>query len=140
MAYPVQKALTDDQIDRALAQGRLADLREPRAIQARYDRRRQMIVVELSNGCSFTFPPHLGQGLENATDDELADITILGTGYGLQWEALDLDLSVPGLLAGIFGTRSHMARLAGGVSTPAKARAARMNGAKGGRPRRVSST
>jgi len=28
---------------------------------------------------------------------------ILGRGYGLHWEALDADLSVPGLLAGLFG-------------------------------------
>jgi len=42
---------------------------------------------------------------------------------------------VPGLLAGVFGTRKHMARLAGQQTSPAKAEAARANGAKGGRPR-----
>jgi hypothetical protein len=56
-------------------------------------------------------------------------------GYGLHWEALDVDLSIPGLIAGIFGTRSYMARRAGQATSPAKAAAARANGAKGGRPR-----
>ena len=58
-----------------------------------------------------TFPARLAQGLENATDDELAAVEILGLGYGLHWEALDADLSVPGLLAGRFGTKAYMADL-----------------------------
>jgi Protein of unknown function (DUF2442) len=138
MADHLAPTLTDAQIDAAIAEGSVADLSEPRATKVRYDRRRDSIVVELSNGCSFAFPPRLGQGLENATDDQLAEVTILGAGYGLHWAALDVDLSIQGLLAGIFGTRAHMARLAGRVSTPAKAQAARANGAKGGRPRKLS--
>ena len=61
---------------------------------------------------------------------------MLGTGTGLHWEALDADLSVPGLLAGLFGTRAFMARQAGRATSPAKAAAARANGARGGRPRK----
>jgi hypothetical protein len=140
MAELLAATLTDSQIDVAIARGHLTLQSEPRATKVRYDRRRQMVIVTLDNACSFAFPSRLGQGLEAATEDELANVSILGAGYGLHWEGLDVDLSIQGLLAGIFGTRSHMARLAGGVSTPAKARAARMNGAKGGRPRRVSST
>jgi hypothetical protein len=92
--------------------------------------------VELTNGCAFAFPPRLVQGLEQATDDQLGTVELLGAGSGLHWEALDTDLSVPGLLAGMFGTAAHMARLAGQARSPAKAAAARRNGAKGGRPRK----
>ncbi|MBC7669125.1 MAG: DUF2442 domain-containing protein, partial [Gemmatimonadaceae bacterium] len=92
------------------------------------------IVVELASGSAFAFPARLGQGLEAATDEELARVVIPGAGYGLHWEALDVDLSIPGLAAGIFGTRAHMARLAGRGASAAKAAAARANGAKGGRP------
>lgn len=63
-------------------------------------------------------------------------VEILGAGTGLHWEALDLDLSVPELLNGLFGTRAQMARLAGQGRSEAKAAAARANGAKGGRPRK----
>ncbi|HTU54433.1 MAG TPA: DUF2442 domain-containing protein [Acetobacteraceae bacterium] len=127
---------TDAAIDAALERGRAARLNEPRAAAARYDRERDRVIVELSNGCSFAFPPHLAEGLEDATADKLAEVQILGAGYGLHWEALDVDLSVPDLLAGLFGTKSYMARLAGRASSAAKAAAARANGAKGGRPRK----
>jgi hypothetical protein len=49
-----------------------------------------------------------------------------------------VDISLPGLMNGIFGTRAHMARLAGSATSPAKAAAARANGAKGGRPRKTA--
>lgn len=126
--------LTKTQFDAALERGRLAQLNEPRAAAARYDHQLGRVVVELMNGCTFTFPPRLVQGLEGATEDQLAQVEILGLGYGLHWEALDADLSVPGLLAGLFGTKTYMARHAGQAKSPAKAAAARANGAKGGRP------
>ena len=101
--------LTDTQIDEALARGAAARRTEPRATAARYDRRAGRVIVELSNGCTFAFPARLAQGLERATDEQLAEVEVLGTGTGLHWEALDADLSVPGLLAGLFGTRAFMA-------------------------------
>jgi hypothetical protein len=128
--------LTDAQIDAATARGQAARRQEPRATAARYDRQLGRLIVELTNGCSFAFPPRLAQGLETATEEQLAQVEILGAGTGLHWEALDADLSVPGLLAGLFGTRAHMARHAGQTTSPAKAAAARANGARGGRPRK----
>ena len=128
--------LTDTQIDQALDRGRTVRLSEPRAAAARYDRRSGRVIVDLTNGCIFAFPPKLAQGLEAATAEQLAQVEILGAGSGLHWEALDTDLSIPGLLAGLFGTKSYQAQQAGRATTPAKAAAARANGAKGGRPRR----
>jgi len=82
-------------------------------------------------------------GLEEASDDALAEVEILGLGFGLHWERLDVDLSVPGLLAGLFGTKTYMDREraahAGSATSLAKAAAARRNGAKGGRPRKWAS-
>lgn len=127
---------TDAEIDAALARGEAKRRTEPRAAAARYDAAADRVVVELTNGCAFVFPPRLAQGLEDATPEQLAAVEVQGVGYGLHWEALDADLSVPGLMAGLFGTAAHMARLAGRVTSPAKAAAARANGARGGRPRR----
>ena len=116
---------------------------EPRARAARYDRRTGCMRVALTNGCSFAFPARKAQGLERASDEDLARVEILGLGLGLHWEPLDVDLSIPGLLAGLFGTKAFMDRQraahAGSATSPAKALAARRNGAKGGRPRKSAS-
>lgn len=127
---------TDAAIDAALERGRVAHESEPRATMARYDRASGRVIVDLENGCTFAFPPRLAQGLEGATDDQLAAVELLGRGYGLHWEELDVDLSLPGLMAGLFGTKAWMARRAGQTTSAAKAAAARANGAKGGRPRK----
>jgi hypothetical protein len=129
------REISDAELDAALARGKVAQAAEPRASKARFDHRRGRVIVDLTNGCTFAFPPRLAQGLETATNEQLDRVEILGAGYGLHWEALDVDLSIPGLLAGIFGTRAYMARQAGRTTSPAKASAARRNGAKGGRPR-----
>jgi hypothetical protein len=128
--------LTDAQIDAALERGLATRLHEPRAAGARYDGRLGRVIVELTNGCTFSFPPKLAQGLEAATEEQLSQVEILGAGSGLHWEALDADLSIPGLLAGLFGTKAYLAQQAGRATSPAKAAAARANGTKGGRPRR----
>jgi hypothetical protein len=127
---------TDAQIEAALQRGADARAFEPRAASVRFDGATGRIAVELTNGCAFVFPPQAAQGLENATAAQLAQVEILGAGSGLHWEALDVDLSVPGLLAGVFGTKSWLARRAGQTRSSAKAAAARANGAKGGRPRK----
>ena len=128
--------LTNAEIQEAIERGHIAQQKEPRAKAARYDKRKDRIIVDLTNGCSFTFPPVIAQGLESAAPEDLASVEILGAGYGLHWEALDVDLSIPGLLAGLFGTKAYMARRDGQSTSPAKAAAARKNGRKGGRPRK----
>lgn len=129
--------LSDADLDAAFERGREAQRDEPRAASARYDPAAGRIVVELTNGCAFAFPPGLVADLRGADAATLAAVEVAGVGYGLHWEALDLDLSIPGLLAGSFGTARHMARLAGRARSPAKAAAARANGLKGGRPRKT---
>lgn len=82
----------------------------PKAIHARYDRRVSRVIVGLDNGLELAFPPRLAQGLEHATPADLAVIEISPLGDGLHWPAIDADLYVPGLLQGVFGSKSWMAR------------------------------
>lgn len=133
----------NNQINRAKAAGVEALKNEPRAKSARYSPTRRQVIVELTNGCSFIFPVDKTQGLAGASNKDLAAIKILGNGVGLHWEKLDADLSIASLVVGIFGSHAWMreiARRGGTASTPAKAAAARANGAKGGRPKKSAST
>jgi hypothetical protein len=133
---------TDVELERAEARGRKMLETEPRASAARYDRTTGRVVIDLVNGCSYIFPANLVQDLQGAGDDDLENIQVDGLGFNLHWPALDVDLYVPALLSGIFGTREWMtrelARIAGQKTSPAKAAAARSNGAKGGRPRKAA--
>lgn len=132
---------TETEFEVAEARGRKMLETEPRAISARYDRKTGRVVVDLVNGCTYAFPVQLVQDLQGASHDDLADIQVDGVGFNLHWPALDADLYVPSLVAGIFGTRDWMAkelaRRAGQAKSPAKAAAARANGLKGGRPRKA---
>jgi hypothetical protein len=130
--------ITDEQIDAALKRGEHLARTEPRASRVRYRPASGTIVVDLTNGCTFTFPARALQGLADATDAQLAQVEVLGAGIGLHWEDLDADFTVPGLLVGLFGTRHWLreqARRAGSATSPSKAAAARANGRKGGRPK-----
>lgn len=113
---------------------------EPRAAGVRYDRRTRKVVLELNNGCTLLVPPELAEGLRGASPTDLTGAQILGPGTTVSWPKLDVQFSVAGLLAGIFGTRTWMAeigRAGGHARSLAKSRASRRNGAKGGRPRKT---
>ena len=108
-----------------------------RARAARYDRKSHRLILELTNGCLFGFPVYAIPALANLDADELATVALSPAGSGLRWEALDIDLDIPGLLMSSIGRSerlSELARLAGSAKSHAKAAAARRNGRKGGRP------
>jgi hypothetical protein len=110
------------------------------AVSASYDAVQSRLVVELDSGVILLVPVHLVEGIAGASPETLRDIEVSPSGLGLHWPKLDADVYVPALLQGIFGTRRWMAAQLGAsggkASSPAKASAARSNGAKGGRPRK----
>jgi hypothetical protein len=127
-------------IEQATRAGEALLARGEVATAAVYDSEAATLRLELANGAAVEMPVALIEGLAGATESQRAEVEVSGVGYGLHWPSLDLDLSVPGLLAGVFGTerwlnRQRAAR-AGAGRSPSKAAAARRNGAKGGRPRK----
>jgi len=127
----------------AIKAAREADRTEPRAVSASYERESGRVRIELVNGCAFEFPAQLAQGLAGAAPDDLEQVEVYPGGEGLRWDRLDVDLSVPGLIAGVFGGSAWMRQLGrrmgekgGSARTESKARAARENGKRGGRPRK----
>jgi hypothetical protein len=108
-----------------------------RAVSAHYDAKAERVMLELSSGFVFGFPVRAIPALARATPKMLALVQVSPGGGALHWDGLDVDLSVPGLLLASVERPARLrelARLAGSARTPAKAAAARANGAKGGRP------
>ncbi len=72
---------------------------------------------------------------------DLAEIEISPSGFGIHFPRLDADLYLPALLQGVFGSKAWMAAQLGATGgkarTEAKRAAARVNGKRGGRPRKV---
>jgi hypothetical protein len=132
------------QIPAARARERRERRQGLRASAARYDRPTGRVVLELTNGYLFAFPARAIPALRSRSASQLATVELDPSGRALRWEELDVDLSVPGLLLSAVGVderRRHLASLAGRVRSDAKARAARVNGKKGGRPpKRVGTT
>ena len=137
------RTLSDAEILAQIPAARARERRERkqglRASTARYDRASRRIILELTNGYLFAFPVRSVPSLNGATTSQLAEVQLDPSGSGLRWESVDVDLSVPGLLLSAVGVEErlrHLAGLAGRVRSDAKARAARANGRKGGRPRK----
>ena len=132
----VNEAAFERQNELAVREAREADRIEPRAQAITYDGRRGLIVVELRSGFAFGFPPERVAGLEGALAAKLAMGRVSPSGDGLHWDDLDVHASLTGLMAEALNLGEWAPRLMGQVKSAAKARAARVNGLKGGRPRR----
>lgn len=136
--FAVEAVELDREHEEAVRRGAERLAREPRAESVTYDSKADRIRIELSNGCTFMFPPHIAQGLRGATAEELSDVEIYGGGLDLHWRRLDAQFDVTALLAGGFGTRKWMAGLSsiGGVAADeADSLAARENEEHHARPR-----
>ena len=134
--------LTDQQIeaqiDAAIARQTEIDAIEPRAKKVLFDDGR--ITLHFDNGATFSFLTDSVESISKLSPFILATVELTPSGKGLRWDEPDIDLSIQGLLLGIFGSNVWMKQIAtkGGSSTSEKKKtASRANGQKGGRPRLV---
>jgi hypothetical protein len=126
------------QIDSAIARAGQFEAHDPRVSGVRYEAKEDLVSLYFLDGLRVSIPRKQLQGLERANQAQLSNIEIVGHGTGLHWPLLDVDHYVPGLLEHRFGTKRWMneiGRRGGLVRSEAKAKAARRNGLKGGRPR-----
>ncbi len=80
---------------------------EPAAIRAWSEGR--IVFVELHDGRIIGFPADRFKILSRASEDEIAQVSVELNGYALRWEAIDEDLTVPGIVAGRFQLPLHKA-------------------------------
>jgi hypothetical protein len=136
-----RQSLTASEIAAAFRRRSKRLSREPLAISVRYIAARNSVVIEMNNGASLIIPRQLLQGLGDASLPELRNACVSGRGTYISWPDLDADFTIMSLLHGVYGGKkwmSELARYAGAAKSEAKAEAARINGSKGGRPRKVA--
>ena len=73
---------------------------EPAAIRVWIEER--TVFIELTDQRIIGFPADRFRILHKASDEQLKDVELCLNGYALRWEALDEDLTVPGIVAGNF--------------------------------------
>ncbi len=132
-------AITEADIHRARVRGRAKSAHMPPLAGVRFDPVSNRLVLCFETGVELHVPIRAIEGLEGASAEDLAQSEISPSGLGLHFPALDADLYLPALLEGVMGTKAFMAaqmgRLGGKAISEAKAKAARENGRKGGRPK-----
>lgn len=102
------KPITDEEFAAANRAGAARRARGV-AVSVRYYPAGRSLAVLLSTGATLIVPVDLVEGLANQADDTLADVMLHPGGRGLTFRRLDADLSVAGLLDGIFGSPRWMA-------------------------------
>lgn len=133
----VKNNITDEQIAAARKAGQASLKSDFHAESAWYESEKDLIWIKTTAGTYHGVPSTKLQGLEGASPEQLADIEVSPQGVGLHWPQLDADLTVQGIVFGVYGTKTWMSdlgRKGGQGKSQKKAAAARVNGKKGGRP------
>lgn len=131
--------ITDAHIDAAIEAARKRESVTTKIVGARYDAEHDALVTDLSTGSTLIVPRHAIAGFAQADPASLADVTINPGAESLWSDTVDDGVLLDQLLeiaAGSEHIKTLGGRISGRARTPAKAAAARANGAKGGRPRK----
>ena len=131
--------ITEAQIEAARQKGHESLENDFHAELAWYEVERDLVWIKTTGGVYHGVPSQLLQGFKGATAKQLSDVEVDSQGVGLHWPQLDADLTVQGIITGIYGSKRWMAELGrkgGKQKSERKAAAARANGRKGGRPRK----
>lgn len=136
----MKNLITQQDYEAALARGR-AELAKPHAIEARFVARGATLHVKFSNGLSLVVDARSVPAFEGIPLSSLRNPYVTAGGDGLVFDEANLAFNLPSLLAPFLPidlARSRVAAESGKASSAKKTEAARANGAKGGRPRKVA--
>ena len=82
-----------------------------RAKAVRYEPDTRRLHIQTERGEEKTFDIDKLQGVSGASDEDAANIEVLGAGTGLHWPNIDASLLVHELCLEIYGTKRWMERL-----------------------------
>ena len=128
---------TDAEMREAARAAREREKTATKILKAHYDPVRDAVVTELSTGVTLSVPRRAIAGFTRATPDALSDLEINPGAESLWSDTVDDGVLLEQLIeiaAGEEIIKVLGGRVSGRRRSPAKAQAARANGAKGGRP------
>ena len=134
---------TDDELRCAIEAGRKRRTTERRAASVRYDPGRDAIEIRKPrpDGAGVRLPKAMVEEFRDVPPLDMTKLRVSPAGYGIRLDEHDINISVHGLI-GALATTADMAgslgKIGGAAKTEAKRVSTRANGAKGGRPRKVS--
>lgn len=136
----MKNLITRQDYEAALARGR-GELAKPHAVEARFVVRGAELQVKFSNGLSLVVNARAIPALQGHPLSSLKNPHVTAGGDGLVFDEANLAFNLPSLLAPFLPlelARSRVAAESGRASSAKKAQAARENGSKGGRPRKIA--
>lgn len=134
MSAPLSKSNFERQFTAASRRGSARRRSQPLATRVRYDAHRGLM-IDLNNDCLVCVPLRLLPELDGAAPSDLRRVVIMGIGQAIEWPTLDQQFDVLQLLADTVGAKLSLATVRDRAAR-VKAKGARANGAKGGRPRK----
>ena len=137
MAKPAIAPYNEAEHEAAITRGKRTRSSPTAVLRARYDAKDDRLVLDLHNGACVALPVQAIGELRGQSSGDLAKVEVTPGRDGIVWRSIDVGIFAPGLLADFFGSAVHaqLGSVGGRRTSAAKARAARANGAKGGRPR-----
>jgi hypothetical protein len=137
MAY---KPMTDEEYEAGLERGRQRLETATIATAVSYDAGQDMITIVLPNACLVIIPRQRISEFAGLSTAEMQEIRLSAIGDAIAVGSHDVHVDLGGMLEDVFPERllgRRFAALGGKATSAAKARAARENGARGGRPRKA---
>jgi hypothetical protein len=111
---------------------------EPTLERVGYAPKRDVITLRLSTGALVEIPRLAVKELKSLNQGQLHALRPDNAGVTLSQRDLDIDIYLPGLLSEMLGIKpgAVLGRKGGTRRSPAKQRASRRNGLRGGRPKK----
>ena len=138
------RVYSDAELDAMAAAAEAERRATPHGRAVTYERATRTFVLDLLAGGQLRFAADAVRELAGANEDQLAEVVLTPSGNALGWESLDVDIAVTGLVLDLVAGegwrtafRQLLMREITTAKSPRKARAARENGKKGGRPRKL---